>query len=170
MKMKEKIHNIQLDKTVQFMWVPSHIGIKGNDRADSAAKEALDLEDLIMDVPHLDFKSRIYPYIKMKWQSEWDRENADKGNKLYAIQPEISNPKSLNMSRREEIVYRRLRIGHSHITHSYHLKGEEKHECIGCAHDFTISHVLLNCIEFADTKQRFYEEQDLKSLFENVTP
>jgi len=170
MKMKEKIHNIQLDKTVQFMWVPSHIGIKGNDRADSAAKEALDLEELIMDVPHSDFKSQIYPYIKMKWQSEWDRENADKGNKLYAIQPEINNPKSLNMSRREEIVYRRLRIGHSHITHSYHLKGEEKPECIGCAHDFTISHVLLNCIEFADTRQRFYEEQDLKSLFENVTP
>ena len=40
----------------------------------------------------------------------------------------------------------------------------------GCAHEFTISHVLLNCIEFADSRQRFYEEQDLKSLFENVTP
>ena len=42
-----------------FCWVPRHIGIKGNDRADSAAKSALDFPHVKVGVPNTDFKHHI---------------------------------------------------------------------------------------------------------------
>ena len=34
---------LNLDNKNIFCWVPSHIGIRGNEKADSVAKSALDL-------------------------------------------------------------------------------------------------------------------------------
>ena len=43
-------------KDIGFCWVPSHIGIKGNEKADFAAKSALDLPRTEVGVPYSDFK------------------------------------------------------------------------------------------------------------------
>ena len=43
-------------KYIVFCWVPSHTGIKGNKKADSAAKSALDLPRATVGVPYTDFK------------------------------------------------------------------------------------------------------------------
>ena len=42
-------------KDIVFCWVPSHTGIKGNERADFAAKSALDLPRTKVGVPYNDF-------------------------------------------------------------------------------------------------------------------
>lgn len=167
MKIREKIHITQTNKVIQFIWIPSHIGIRGNDLADSAAKEALDFNPMYMEVPHSDFKSRILPYIRQKWQLEWDREV---DNKLQAIKPTLAPPQTVRLSRREEVVYRRLRIGHSYITHSWMLKREEPPMCESCSEDFSIKHILIECAEFIDKRRQFYNVPDMKTLFETVPP
>ena len=48
---------------IVFCWVPSHTGIKGNEKADSAAKSALDLPRTKVGVPYNDFKHCINQYI-----------------------------------------------------------------------------------------------------------
>ena len=51
-------------KDILFCWVPSHTGIKGNEKADSAA---LDLPRAKVGVPYTDFKHLISQYIFSTW-------------------------------------------------------------------------------------------------------
>ena len=44
-----------INKTVLFCWVPSHVGIRGNELADAAAKAALNETLTIMTLPYSDF-------------------------------------------------------------------------------------------------------------------
>ena len=69
--MMQRYHFIcnNLQKTVKFCWVPSHVGIKGN---DEAAKEALDRDRIANDIliPHVDYKYYIKTHFKNNWQDE----------------------------------------------------------------------------------------------------
>ena len=51
------------NKDIILCWVPSHVGIRGNEKADSAAKSALDLPHAQVGVPYTDFKLLISQYI-----------------------------------------------------------------------------------------------------------
>ena len=69
-------------KYIVFCWVPSHTGIKGNEKADSAAKSALDLSRTKVGVPYNDFKHCINQYIFSTWQDDW---NGAVMNKLHSV-------------------------------------------------------------------------------------
>ena len=83
--------NIQLitqkGKNLTFCWIPSHIGIKGNERADSLAKEALNAQTQkgrTPKLPYLDFRPKIKEHIHSLWREEWKTETE---NKLFKIRP-----------------------------------------------------------------------------------
>ena len=40
----EKHHTISKYKTIVYCWIPSHIGMRNNERVDKQAKESLNLE------------------------------------------------------------------------------------------------------------------------------
>ena len=70
------------------------------------------------------------------------------GNKLLDIKPTIGEYQSVVRNiRREEVVLARLRLGHTRVTHSYLLQGEELPQCVGCDAPFTVPHFLLECGE-----------------------
>ena len=161
----EKNHELSKTKEILFCWLPSHVGIKGNEAADVKAKASLGLEISNFKLPCTDFKSFINRYILSKWQLSWDRATF---NKLHEIKPVLGKNNIYRSLRREEVVLTRLRIGHTRLTNSYLLKREDQPFCISCNEPFTVKHFLIDCIEFSHVRRQFFQTNDLRYLFENV--
>ena len=67
------LHKIEVDqKEIVFIWVPGHVGIRGNEAADRAAKEAFGKEPIDDLMAFSDLKPSTAKYIHQIWQKEWD--------------------------------------------------------------------------------------------------
>ena len=64
----------------------------------------------------------------------------------------------------------RLRIGHTFITHSVLLKGEDWPLCIPCQEPFSVNLSLLDCTDLNIIRSRFFRVNSLKELFDTVEP
>ena len=156
-------------KDVIFTWVPSHVGIKGNEKVDHLAREALDRNiSFLVKIPHTDIKVEVNKYIKKQWQQLWD---TFPDNKYYKIYPKVGENNVINiLPRREEIVLARAKIGHTYFTHSYLLKGEQPPFCISCNTPNSVNHILIQCVEFSHIRNNHFNVPDLQTLFNTVLP
>ena len=77
-------------KNIILCWIPSHVGILGNEKADAAAKSALSLPVTRMKLPATDMYPRITKLIFDEWQEVW---NCCAGNKLHAIRLTVGDYK-----------------------------------------------------------------------------
>ena len=64
----------------------------------------------------------------------------------------------------------RLHIGHSFITHSFLLKGEEPPMRIGCDELLTIKHILLTNSDFFEIRESHFTAQSLCMLSQDIPP
>ena len=162
-----KHHEISSSKSVIYCWIPSHIGIFGNEKVDKSAKESLNLEVTDFKIPFNNFKPFINKYVYDKWQTLWDETPF---NKLKEIEPIVNYHRLVpKLSRPEEIVLACLRIGHTRVTHSCLLKREERPYCIGCDTPFTVRHFLLDCADFGRERRSLFQVNNLKDLFKDVS-
>ena len=159
---------VQLQKSVVLAWVPSHVGIQGNEKVDALAKEALQMEVTNLFLPHTDYRPKINGFVKSKWQELWD---SFPENKLYRIKPTVSSGvHGVPSKRRDDLVLTRARIGHTYLTHAYLPHGDERPYCIPCDCAVTVSHILVDCYEYSHIRQKYYAVPDLKTLFEITDP
>ena len=164
----EKLSRLCVRADIVFCWLPSHIGISGNEEADKTAKDALSQEILPFKVPFSDFKPLIHNFIRNVWQQSWS-DPANQNNKLFVTKPSLGEwLPGLRTNRREEIILARLRIGHTYVTHSYLLKGEEEPKCIPCKVPLTVKHVLLDCVDHAPARQKYFDVDSMATLFNTV--
>ncbi|GFV75883.1 probable RNA-directed DNA polymerase from transposon X-element [Trichonephila clavipes] len=100
-----------------FSWVPGHVGILGNEQADTAARSMSD--HMQRPVCYRVLKTSTQNYIHRVWQETWDQQVL---NKLHSIHPSTSHWAALPV-RRHDVHLTRLRIGHTRFTHRHLLLG-----------------------------------------------
>ena len=148
------------NKDIIFCWVPSHVDMKGNEKADSTSKSALDLPHAQVGVPYTDFKHLKRQYIFFTWQDDW---NGAVANKLHSFKPVLGDwQTSYRRCREDEVVLCRARIVHTYMTHSYILKKDPSPQCEHCQSIMTRNDIFGICgvVEYF----QFHPELVLKNL------
>ena len=152
---RQKLHSLRdRGKTVDLVWLPSHCGISGNERADRSAKTAT--ERAVppgLRVPYFDLNALVKQYVAKLWQRRWEED--PKGAKLRGLKPRLGHWVSSSAgSRREEVVLSRLRMGHTHATHSFRLIRGDPPDCPRCGNLLSVKHVLVDCRDYEIERHR----------------
>ena len=128
---------------------------------------------------HLTRKERDDKYDSNQLRTEPWRPNQDdrrqdiwdccEGNKLHSIYPTVGIVKhSKNISRYDSILLNTLQIGHSRLTHSYLLSGDDSPTCQSCGIPLTVKHILVECANFRDIREKYFTVFSLADLFSRV--
>jgi len=83
---RDYTHLASSGKTIILCWIPSHVNIRGNDRADTAAKSALLLPITKIKLPSRELIPHISKFCLDEWQDIGLRDCCE-GNKLNSIYP-----------------------------------------------------------------------------------
>ena len=170
-KIRQTIHTLSLKKhKISLCWCPSHIGIKGNEDADSLAKSVVDSTSRISDKTfHKDYKEVFKQRIREKWQQEWNIHinNISEHNVLEIIKPEIKFwPSAYSSSRFEEVLFCRLRHGHTKATHGHLMSQSPRAVCDICQTPISVPHILIDCPKFSNQRKIFGNNPSLKSILQ----
>ena len=140
---------------VGFCWVPGHVGVPGNERADALAREAAARVALPSSVSCSDLFLSIRVATRTSWQECWDEQRAT--SKMGEITTSVTPPWASNpiRDRRSQTALTRLRIGHTRLTHSYLMSGDPQPDCEDCLVPLTVRHLLVECPSLGDLRCRF---------------
>ncbi|XP_055924597.1 uncharacterized protein LOC129956691 [Argiope bruennichi] len=143
-----------------FCWIPSHVGIDGNEKADNIARLAS--TPLNYETPYDDIRRCVQRHIYTQWQESW---SCQIGNKLYSIKPIINTWPTIPF-RQADVRLTRLRIGHTRYTHKHLLFRDPAPLCSSCRIPDSIDHILTKCPDFNPFRLYFFgtTEVDLKDL------
>ena len=135
-------------RQVRFVWMPSHIDVKGNEEADAAAKEALLLPRVSINLPpsmsSLKQAIKIRSHLTIKTQHDTEVLHQSPSAMWYS---QATNMENLavppTMPRKLSVILHRLRLGYACWEE---LRGDEK-TCDHCeAETWTpLLHYLLEC-------------------------
>jgi len=160
-------HLANSGKTIILCWISNHVNIRGNERADTAAKSALSLPVTNMKLPARELLPCVSNFCLAKWQDVWD---CCEGNKLHSIYPTVGILKhSKNMSRYDSVLLNRLRIGHSRLTHSYLFCGHDPPTCQSCGIPLTVKHILVECTNLRDIREKYLTVSSVTGCLKALT-
>jgi len=144
----------EINRPTSFIWVPSHVGIPVNERADSIAYEATTSPsstkiNTLTSSENFNIK---HHKLMEEWQKFWS--NLLLSNKLRNIKLSIKKLKyPPNTKRRDEVNITRAKIGHSHLTHAYLIRKEPAPICDTCNKTLTLEHIIINCTKYMEARK-----------------
>ena len=137
----------KLDPPPTIVWIPSHVGVRGNEIVDKLAKSGAAHEEVELQIPAEigDEHSLIDAYIMKQWQTQY---NSSTGGAAYRlIEPDVSTKtKFVDKCRKKETLISRLRLGKCRLNkYLQEIHGHPDGLCQLCQEAETIEHLLLRC-------------------------
>ncbi|GBN15389.1 hypothetical protein AVEN_233919-1 [Araneus ventricosus] len=144
------LHHTLKKTKIKYCWIPGHVGIPGNERADKAAKSTNASRETF--VPLADALQAVKLSQHRIWQRIWDGQS---NNKLYKIQPSIKGFGNLTI-RKLDVILTRLKVGHTFLTHRHLLYSDPAPICNGCNCILSVEHILCQCKDFYSQRQAHF--------------
>ena len=143
LKVLIKLNCLSIGKfDINLYWVPGHVAIPGNERADQTATWAQTVPLEQCHIPHSDLRPTIFMYMKSIWMHEWD-ENTN--SKVHKIIPSVEGPPHTHAGHQwDEVVLSCCHIGHWWLTFSC-SRGNLPLNALSDPSDN--EHILLNCMD-----------------------
>jgi ribonuclease HI len=139
-----KYHSVSKSH-IKLVWVPSHISISGNERADILANQATSRDSIDLDIKFeiSDLLNNLRYFINTKWQEGWN----SKHYFLNTVQPIVSRKIQFSFNDRSfETFTARFRLGYLRLNHFlYKRRLHETGHCDSCGVPETINHFLFDC-------------------------
>ena len=169
LKIRNMLHKLySRGVSIEICWIPAHVGICGNEKADLAAKSAQNSPKYDVKLPANDYINTIKLNLKTQWQNGWN--NEPDTNKLKQIKPSVHLwDSSLQNERKTEVILTRLRIGHTKLTHGFLMKTPhgEIPVCRTCNSFLTVKHILCECKLYDRVRSLCFGRKSLKEILGN---
>jgi hypothetical protein len=166
------IKNISARHAVGFYWVLGHVGVRGNETADSLSRNSSTTgfvgPEPALGVSRQDLRNKISRWLENQQRRQWQ----NLGNSQRQARELISGPswgtrvRFLSYNRLRSWVATRLLTGHNTLCRHHHLMGlMDSPLCRKCgAEDETSVHILsLASIRHVHLSSFFSEPEDIKS-------
>ncbi|XP_055524853.1 uncharacterized protein LOC129718269 [Wyeomyia smithii] len=143
----------QKSKTIKLYFVPSHMGIHGNEIADKAEKEASHEPNSRGKLLAKDFINFSKNGMSQHWENKW---NNITENKYRLIRNSTSHWHCVNkFSKRDAVVLTRLRLGHTSYTHSYLMSKDNPPICDSCKQNISVQQIFEHCSKYTAIRKSF---------------
>lgn len=154
---------------ITIQWIPSHVGIEGNEAADKLAVETTkgqqtNFEPLTVGDTITLMKNEIWD----SWTEQYKQISETKGIKHFKIMDKPSRTiwcKQLNLNTDDKITLSRIRTYHCMTKERKHSWGWEiNSSCDLCQEEENIEHILYHCAKWIMTRSYYKTLEELKPL------
>ena len=143
------------DEKIIIEWVPSHVGIIGNEAADTLATKSISMpENKKPCIPLEDMKKSVKNKLSENWQTDWSRINT----KLHHLKTILGPTVRTDLDRKLQVCLTRLRLGTCMLTHGHHITKAARPVCQTCQCNMTLQHVLVDCPVFVMERRPMMRE------------
>ncbi|GAB0095561.1 uncharacterized protein DMENIID0001_109570 [Sergentomyia squamirostris] len=170
-----QIHNLihkNPEKDFVIQWIPSHVGVPGNESADAAAKNGLTSTEILdIPIPKGDNYKIIDRKIFERWKNEFKERTRIKG-KFYGdlMNQQPSNVpwfKHKGLDTGKIKLFNRIRSNHTYAKNFLNLMNVIDDEtCDACNEIENAEHIIFKCKKFTSERQRHNFSKKYKNYIE----